>query len=64
MLTDQVEKGRNTIKEHFIKALKPQTVTDTIILPDGTRKEKVKTYINQQYIDRIKRFADKYDVQL
>jgi hypothetical protein len=64
MLTDQKEKGRKTILEHYQSALKPQTVTDTIVLPDGTRQEKVKTYINQFYIDGIKKLADRYEVKL
>jgi hypothetical protein len=64
MLTDQKEKGRKTIIEHYHKSLKPQTVTDTIVFPDGTRQEKIKTYINQNYIDNIKKLADRYDVKL
>lgn len=64
MLTDQKAKGCETIVEHYQSALKPQTVTDTIVLPDGTRQEKVKTYTNQYYIDGIKKLADKYGVKL
>jgi predicted DNA-binding protein len=64
MLTDQKEKGRKTIVEHYQNSLKPQTVTDTIVFPDGTRQEKVKTYINQHYIDSIKKLADRYEVKL
>ena len=64
MLTEQNEKGRKTIIEHYKNSLKPQTVTDTIVFPDGTRQEKVKTYINQNYIDSIKKLADRYDVKL
>ncbi|MDP1745004.1 MAG: DUF4304 domain-containing protein [Bacteroidota bacterium] len=64
MLTNQVEKGRQTIKEHYKKALTPQTVTDTINFPDGRKEVKTKTYINQHYIDRIERFALKYNVAL
>jgi hypothetical protein len=64
MLTDQLDKGRQTIKDHYKKALIPQTLTDTIILPDGTRKEKVRTNVNQYYIDGIKKLAEKYEVQL
>jgi hypothetical protein len=64
MLTDQKEKGRKTIIEHHKISLKPQTVTDTIVFPDGTRQEKVKTYINQHYIDSIKKLADRYEVKL
>jgi hypothetical protein len=64
MLTNQAEKGRKTIKEHYKKSLIPQTTTDTIVFPDGTRQEKVKTYINQHYTDSIKKLADKYDVEL
>lgn len=64
MLTDQPEKGRKTIEEHYKKSLIPQTTTDTIVFPDRTRQEKVKTYINQHYTDSIKKLADKYDVEL
>lgn len=64
MLTDQKEKGRKTILEHYQNALKPQTVTDTIVLPDGTRKEKVTSHVNQYYIDGIKKLADRYEVKL
>lgn len=64
MLTNQVEKGRQTIKEHYKKALTPQTVTDTINFPDGRKEVKSKTYINQHYIDSIERLALKYNVEL
>jgi hypothetical protein len=64
MLTDQKEKGRKTILEHYQNALKPLTITDTIVSPDGTRQEKVKSYINQNYIDSIKKLADRYEVKL
>lgn len=64
MLTDQKEKGRRTILEHYQSAFKPQTVTNIVVLPDGTRQEKVKTYINQYYIDGIKKLADRYEVKL
>ncbi|MEO6732894.1 MAG: DUF4304 domain-containing protein [Ferruginibacter sp.] len=64
MLTNQIEKGRQTIKEQYKKALIPQTVTDTIVLPDGTRKEKVRTQLNQYFINGIKKLADRYEVRL
>lgn len=64
MLTNQTEKGKQTINEHYKKALIPQTVTDTINFPDGTKKTKTKTYINQHYIDGIKRLADRFEVKL
>lgn len=64
MLTDQVEKGIQTIREQYKNALKPQTVTDTIVFPDGTRKETVRTQINQHFIDEMKKLADKYEVEL
>jgi hypothetical protein len=64
MLTDQVEKGRQTIKEQYRNALVPQTVSDTIVFPDGTRKETVRTQINQHFIDGMKKLADKYEVEL
>ena len=64
MLTDQREKGQKSIIEHYTKALKPQTVTETIIFPDGTRQEKVKPYINHYYIDGIRKLANRYNVEL
>lgn len=64
MLTDQKEKGQKTILKHYQNALKPQTLTDTIVLPDGTRKVKVTSQINQNYIDNIKKLADRYEVKL
>ena len=64
MTTGQIEKGKGLIKEKHKVALAPQTVTDTINLPDGTKKEKVRTYINQHYIDNIERLAKYYKVEL
>ncbi|MEG0760384.1 DUF4304 domain-containing protein [Chryseobacterium sp.] len=64
MLTNEKEKGQKTIIEHYQNAIKPQTVTDTIVFPDGTRQEKVRRSINQHYIDSIKKLAEKYDVEL
>jgi hypothetical protein len=64
MLTGQVEKGRQTIKNQYRNALVPQTVTDTIVFPDGTRKETVRTQLNQYFIDGIKKLADRYEVTL
>ena len=64
MLTDQKEKGHKTIIEHYQNSLKPQTVTERIVFPDGTRQEKVKTYINQHYIDSIKKLAERYGVKI
>ena len=64
MLTSQVEKGRQTIREQYNNALIPQTVTDTIVFPDGTRKETVRTQLNQYFIDGIKKLADRYEVTL
>lgn len=64
MLTNQIDKGRQTIKEHYKKALTPQTVTDTINFPDGRQEIKTKTYVNQYYIDSIERLAKKYNFEL
>jgi hypothetical protein len=64
MVTNQMEKGKLTIKEHYQKAQIPQTVTDTINFPDGRQQTKTKTYVNQYYIDGIKRLAEKYKVEL
>lgn len=64
MLTNQKEKGQQTIKEQYINSLTPQTLTDTIVLPDGTRQEKIRTHINQHFIDAMKKLADKYEVNL
>lgn len=64
MVTNQKEKGRLKIIEHYKKSLKPQAVTETIVFPDGTRQEKVNTYINQYYIDGIKKLANRYNIEL
>jgi Domain of unknown function (DUF4304) len=64
MLTNQKEKGRTSIIEHYTKSLNPQTVTETIVSPDGTRQTKVNTYINQYYIDGIRKLANRYNVDL
>lgn len=64
MLTNQEHKGIQAIKEHYKKALIPQTVTDTLVLPDGTRQVKEKTYINQYFIDKIMQLAVRYEVEL
>lgn len=64
MITDQKEKGRKTLIEQYHNSLQPQTVTDTIVSPDGTRKVKVTSHINQHFVDSIKKLADKYDVEL
>ena len=64
MMTGQSEKGRQFIKEQYKIALTPQTITDTINFPDGTKKEKTKTYINQHYIDSIERLAKHYEIEL
>lgn len=64
MLTNQIEKGQQTIKEHYKEALIPQTVSDTISFYDGRKEIKTKTYINQHYIDSIERLAQKYNVEL
>ena len=64
MMTGQSEKGRQFIKEQYKIALTPQTIIDTINFPDGTKKEKTKTYINQHYIDSIERLAKHYEIEL
>jgi hypothetical protein len=64
MTTGQIEKGNNTIKEHYKKALNPQKSTHTINFSDGHQQVKSETSINQHYIDNIKRFAKKYNVEL
>lgn len=64
MTTGQIEKGNNIIKEHYKKALNPQQSTHTINFPDGRQQVKSETSINQHYIDNIKRFAKKYNVEL
>jgi hypothetical protein len=64
MLTNQIEKGRRIIKDHYEIALTPQTISDTVNFPDGRKKVKTKTYINQHYIDSIERLARKYNVEL
>lgn len=64
MLTNQQEKGRKTIIEHYKISLKPMTVTEIFVHRDGAQQKKVKKYINQHYIDSIKRLADRYEVKL
>lgn len=64
MLTNQAEKGNQTIKDHYKMAQIPQTVTDTINFPDGRQETKTKTYANQYSIDTIKVLAEKYGVEL
>lgn len=61
MLTGQIEKGKQFIKEQYKISLTPQTITDTINFPDGTKKENIRTYINQHYIDSIERLAKHYE---
>ena len=64
MTSGQIDKGKNLIIEQHKIALTPQTITDIISFPDGTKKEKIKTYINQNYVDSIERLAKHYDVEL
>lgn len=64
MMTGQSEKGKQFIKEQYKIALTPQTITDTINFPDGTKKETTKTYINQHYIESIERLSKHYDIEL
>lgn len=64
MTTNQIEKGKQIIKDNYIKSLIPITLTDSIISSDGTRKEIVITHKNQHYIDGMKKLAEKYNVEL
>jgi len=64
MTTGQTGKGVQTIKESYVKALKPMTVTDTVNYPDGRSETKTRTSMNQHYINGIERLAKFYDVTL
>ncbi|WP_243345977.1 DUF4304 domain-containing protein [Parabacteroides sp. FAFU027] len=65
MMTDQMERGKQLIKEQHKLALTPQMTTQIINYPDGRKEEKKsKPYINQYYVDHIERLARHYDIEL
>ena len=65
MMTGQIEKGKQFMKEQYKIALTPQTTTLIINSPDG-KSEVItsKPYINQSYVDNIERLAKHYDIEL
>lgn len=65
MTTNQIDKGKQLIKEQYKIALTPQVTTQTINYPDGRSEVKTsKPYINQHYVDGIERLAKHYAVEL
>jgi hypothetical protein len=65
MLTGQIDKGKQFLKEQYKIALTPQTTSQTINYPDGRSEVKTsKPYVNQHYVDNIQRLAKHYDVEL
>ena len=64
MMTGQIKEGNIMIIEKYKDSLKPQTFTETINYPDGTKKERIKSVITQNSIENYKRLAEKYAVNL
>lgn len=65
MMTGQLKKGKEFIKEQYKIALIPQTTIQTINYPDGRSEVKTsESYINQHYVDSIERLAKHYHIEL
>lgn len=65
MITNQKEVATKHIKVEYESALNPQETTQTINYPNGTSKVYTsKPYVNQAYIDFIKKFAKYYGIEL
>ena len=64
MATNQTEKGKALIKDVYEQSIIPQTGKVTMMLPNGKRTEKRKTFINYHLIGQMKKLAERYDIAL